>query len=135
MGGELRRPDWSLVFLEYLRSAARLRAQYQLALEELVWASGIKRDIADDRLVEDLDWAVESLVERCPDPLFIEATIAETEARDMLEAEGTFGKRTFELNEEQSAALTKAIDEAEAHPESLLSQEEFWAEIYAGIEE
>lgn len=132
---ELRRRDWGRVFLKYLRAAARLRAEYQLALEDLVWASGIQRDVAEDSLMDDLDWAVESLVERCPDPLLIQAAITETDAREMLDGQGAFHERTFELNEEQSAALTKEIEEAEADPESLRSHEELWAKIYAGIEE
>src|SRR3954466_11143547 len=132
---ELRRRDCSRVFLKYLRPTARLRAEYQLALEDLVRASGIKRDMAEDDLEQDLDWAVETLVERCPNPLLIEGTVTETEARDMLDGQGAFDETTFELNGEEAAALSQTMDEADAHPESLRSHEEVWAEIYARTEE
>src|SRR4051794_17593065 len=110
---ELHRRDLSRVFLKYLRPAARLRAEYQLALEELVRASGIQRDMAEDDLEQDLDWDIESLVERCPDPLLIEGEISETDAREILDGEGAFRNTIFELDEEESAALNEAIEKAE----------------------
>lgn len=88
---ELRRPrELSRAFLPHLRTAARLRAEYDLALKELAAQSHIVRHWAEDDLQEDLHAAIGALVERCPDPLRIESAISEADAFDVLNREGAF---------------------------------------------
>lgn len=56
---ELRRRELNRAFLPHLRRAARLRAEYDLALKELAAQSHIVRHWAEDDLLEDLHDAIE----------------------------------------------------------------------------
>src|SRR3954468_19803156 len=121
---ELHRRDLSRAFLEYLRPTARLRLEYWQALHGLADISQIERHWAEDDLIQDLDWELETLGERCPDPLLSEGEISESDAMNILDNQGAFEKKTFEVDEKELAALEEAAKDAEAHPESVRSHEE-----------
>src|SRR5947209_4868848 len=86
------RRDLSRAFLECLRPTARLRIEYRRALQDLAQSSQIQRDPAEDDLEQDLDWELETLAARCPDPLLIEGELSESEATKILERQGGFEK-------------------------------------------
>src|SRR3954453_15200090 len=102
---ELNRRALSRAFLQYLRPAARLRAEYRRTLHKLADISQIVRDSAEDDLEQDLDWAIETLLEGLTDPSLIEGRISEAEAEEIVEGQGAFEKHTFEGDEELYAEL------------------------------
>src|SRR4051794_36616918 len=112
---DLHRRDLSRAFLEYLRRAARLHLDDWQALQELAEISQVERDPGDDDLLRDLDGEVETLGQRCPDPLLIEGELTESDAANILENQDAFEKKTFEVDEELALALEEARRQIRDH--------------------
>src|SRR4051794_2667309 len=87
---DLHRRDLSRAFLEYLRPAARLRLEYWRALYELAEISQVECNRAEGDLLPELDSEVETLGQRCPDPLLIEGELTEFDAAKILDSQGAF---------------------------------------------
>src|SRR4051812_30601005 len=120
----LHRRDLSRAFLEYLRPAARLRLEYWQAVHDLAEISQIERHCAEDDLLQDLDDELETLGQRCPDPLLIEGELTESDAANILDKQGAFKKKTFEVDKELVLALDEISRHSQEHPETLIPHEQ-----------
>jgi hypothetical protein len=107
---EGHRRDLSRFFLAYLRSTARRRVEYRQALHQLAQASQIQRHWAEDDLEQDLEYAIDFLLEKYPDPRTVEGEINEADAAQILESQGAF-EPTPEESEEKAKALALKLEE------------------------
>src|SRR4051795_39639 len=115
----LHRRDLSKAFLEYLRPAARLRLEYWQAVHDLAEISQIERHWAEDDLLQDLDDELETLGQRCPDPLLIEGELTESDAASILDNQGAFERKTVEVDEKLVSALDEISRRSQEYPETL----------------